>query len=67
MKTIEEKIENTLNIINSNVPDQIVIEEIKENILENENILSNLSNELQEREMILDDLINNENNEKKYN
>lgn len=67
MKTIEEKIENTLNIINSNVPDQIVIEEIKENILENENILSNLSNELQERKMILDDLINNENNEKKYN
>ena len=67
MKTIEEKNENTLNIINSNVPDQIVIEEIKENILENENILSNLSNELQERKMILDDLINNENNEKKYN
>jgi len=67
LKTIEEKIENTLNIINSNVPDQIVIEEIKENILENENILSNLSNELQERKMILDDLINNENNEKKYN
>ena len=67
MKTIEEKNENTLNIINSNVPDQIVIEEIKENILENENILSNLSNEFQERKMILDDLINNENNEKKYN